>query len=148
MFPAAALAQDELVVAKDTLMIKGKVWEVTCRSDDRSCVPGNRLDLDVTFEAIGALPSGGQFWMEYAPVGKKPLKHACESGEVFQKPDRVKAICNWNVREEGERGVHYKGIVPTGLVPFTIGVRNELMGTDTIIYKGKFKLGSYKFGTD
>lgn len=143
-----AQAQGELLVAKDTLMIKAPVEEITCRSDDRSCVPGNLLKLEVSFEAIGALPSGGQFWVEYAPAGKKPLNHACATREVFQKPDRVGADCGWRVRElEAERGIHYRGAIPAGLVPFTIGLRNELMATDTVLYKGKFKVGSYKFGT-
>jgi len=142
-----AQAQDELVVAKDTLAIKGKVWEVTCRYDDRSCVPGNQLRLEIEFQVIGALPSGGQLWVEYAPTGKKPLKFACESGEVFQKPDRLQAHCHRGTRAGQEEGIFYKGTVPTGLVPFTIGVRNELMETDTVIYKGMFKMGSHKFGT-
>ena len=142
-----AQAQDELVVAKDTLTIKAPVSEITCRYDDRSCVPGNELRLEIGFQVIGALPSGGQLWVEYSPTGKKPLKYACESGEVFQKPDRLKANCNAGTRADQEKGIFYKGTVPTGLVPFTLGVRNELMETDTVIYKGKFKLGSHKFGT-
>jgi len=144
-----ARAQDELAVAKDTLAINADVWEITCGTMDlkQGCVPGNELRLEIGFQVIGALPSGGQLWVEYAPTGKKPLKYACESGEVFQKPDRLKANCNAGTRADQEKGIHYKTAVPTGLVPFTLGVRNELMETDTVIYKGKFKLGSYKFGT-
>ena len=145
----AAWAQDELAVAKDTLAIKADVWEISCGTRDleQGCVPGNQLRLEIEFQVIGALPSGGQLWVEYAPTGKKPLKFACESGEVFQKPDRLQAHCHRETRAGQEEGIHYKTTVPTGLVPFTIGVRNELMETDTVIYKGKFKLGSYKFGT-
>ncbi len=144
-----ARAQDELAVAKDTLTIKADVWEISCGTMDlkQGCVPGNQLRLEIEFQVIGALPSGGQLWVEYAATGKKPLKFACGSGEVFQKPDRLQAHCHRETRAGQEEGIHYKGTVPTGLVPFTIGVRNELMEADTVIYKGKFKLGSYKFGT-
>ncbi len=144
-----ARAQDELAVAKDTLAVKAKVWEISCGTEDvkRGCVPGNQLKIETEFQVIGALPSGGQLWVEYAATGKKPLKHACQDGDVFQKPDRLQVHCHQGTRADQEDGIHYKGVVPTGLVPFTIGVRNELMATDTVIYKGKFKLGSYKFGT-
>ncbi|HEX9764053.1 MAG TPA: hypothetical protein VGA39_02110, partial [Candidatus Acidoferrales bacterium] len=61
----AAWAQDELAVAKDTLAIKADVWEISCGTRDleQGCVPGNQLRLEIEFQVIGALPSGGQLWV-------------------------------------------------------------------------------------
>ncbi len=141
-----ALAQDELAVAKDTLKVEMRV--LGCSAFDNRCVANDHYLLpNVMFQVIGAPPSGSQFWVEFAPTGKKPLKYDCETSDVWGKENRKKIFCDYRTGSNPQEGVFYKGNVPIMTVPFTLGLSNALMETNTTLYTGKFKLGSYKFGT-
>ncbi len=137
-----ARAQAELYVAKDTLKIEARI--LSCSAFDNTCVTNDYyFRPNVTFQVIGIPPSGSQFWAEFAPAGKKPLKYDCEISDVWGNENRKKIFCEYRTGSNPQQGILYKGNVPVMTVPFTLGLRNELMETSGTLYAGKFKLGRY-----
>ena len=135
-----AQTQDELLVAKDTLKVEVRIS--SCKYGDSKCAAGDYyFRPTIGFQVIGTPPSGSQFWVHFSPTGKKPLKYDCQAEDVWGKENRKKIFCNVGTGSNPDHGVLYKGVVPAGVIPFTLGVRNELMETNTTVYTGKFKLG-------
>lgn len=136
-----ARAQDELAVAKDSVRIKvtvrGCYYGQDCREGD------NFLTPEIQFQVYGSMPSGSLLWAEFAPTGKKPQKYECSIDDVFGHENRWKAYCTVGVGAGGGSAFMYRGAVATGLIPFTLGVRNELMETNASLFTGKFKMAKY-----
>lgn len=138
-----ARAQNELAVAKDTLKVEARV--LSCSALDNTCVANDYyFRPNVTFQVIGVPPSGSQFWVEFVATGKKPLKYDCEMSDVWGNENRKKLFCEYRTGNNPQEGIFYKGNVPAMTVAFTLGLRNELMETNTTLYTGKFKLGIEK----
>ncbi|HSA92057.1 MAG TPA: hypothetical protein VLE48_03530 [Terriglobales bacterium] len=126
LLPAAAPAQDELFVMKDSLQIK---------AHRGAALKGARATWwpEVAFTVRGSIPSGGQFEVSFGyPAKRQWLKFDCESpSQAFGKEDQWKVFCAL-----GPDGV---GTYYVGPVDFTINLRNPLTETNTVLYKGKFK---------
>jgi hypothetical protein len=86
------------------------------------------------FRVNGPIPSGSQLYAEFTqPGGTAPwVKFDCETGEI-------KAGFWWKT-ECGGRAVEDKSVTATGPVSFAIKLRNELAGTDTTLFTGRFKV--------
>jgi hypothetical protein len=126
LVPPLAPAQDELIVLKDSLQITLHVGRPTDNGQSTGWVP------DLAFTVRGAVPSGGQFQVSYDyPAKRQWLKSDCgDPDQAFGKEDQWKLICDLR----GSQGTKY-----LGPVDFTINLRNPLMETNTVLYKGKFK---------
>lgn len=137
-----ARAQDEPTLAKDS--VRGYVQVRNCNFGEARCGRGDRIWFpQVEFRVNGPLASGSQLWVEFTPPGRKPLKYDCPTMETERGSWREVACGGVNM-SENTLGAVYKGPVPAGLVPFTIGVRNELLQTNATLFSGKMKTGSYK----
>lgn len=86
------------------------------------------------FRVNGPIASGSQLYVEVQqPGGTAPwLSFDCDTGEA-QKGYWWKTEC-------GGRQVEDKSILPVGQVNFAIKLRNELAGTNTTLFTGKFKV--------
>jgi hypothetical protein len=129
--PALA-AQAQPTIAKDTLQMtaftfgsyKGNydVWGWAPLAD---------------FRVNGPVPSGGQLYVEYTTPGSSAVRFDCHTEETAAG-DRMHAACG------GRDGVpEEKASVYTGIVPFSIKMRNELAGSDLTLFTGKMKVGKY-----
>lgn len=131
-----ARAEGEITVAKDTL--RPKVTQYSCFSNDSGC-KGSDLILypEISCHLNGALPSGAQPWVEFQATGKPPLRMDCALDDVWGQKDR------WEIKagssSSSRTGFVYPGKVPTGTIKFTIGLRNELAETNTVLYEGSFQ---------
>ena len=86
------------------------------------------------FKVNGPIPSGSQLYAEFQqPGGTAPwVKFDCDTGETEKG--------RWWKTECGGRQVEDKSILPVGTVNFAIKMRNELAGSDTTLFTGKFKV--------
>ena len=86
------------------------------------------------FRVNGPIASGSQLYVEVQqPGGAAPwLSFDCDTGEA-QKG-------HWWKTECGGRQVEDKSILTVGPVNFAIKLRNELAGTSTTLFTGKFKV--------
>jgi hypothetical protein len=140
-----ARAQDQPTVAKDSIWVtvKGR----PCSAQEKGCAPGDKLWFPaVEFRVNGPIPSGSQIWVEFTPPGKRPLKLDCPAPalEVNERQWWKMACGGGDEVDQARRAVIFKGPIYTGLIPFTIRVRNELMQTTATLFTGQLKNGSYK----
>lgn len=138
--PPPAVAQDEFVVARDSVVIrtawgtKGKV---------------NRVDVwlpQIEFIVYGPPSQGSVFWLEAGFPGKKKwLEEECDGGrsigshsEKYRDVERATEIsCNLEINYYAET----KATTYTGMVEFSLHMRNELQGiSDATLFTGKFKV--------
>lgn len=87
----------------------------------------------IQFRVNGPIASGSQLYVEFMqPGGNAPwLKFDCDTGEIQKN--------YWWKTECGGRPVEEKSILTVGMVNFAIKLRNELAGTDTTLFNGRFK---------
>ena len=129
MQTAAAQGADQPTIQKDSLQVTA--WTNNSYKgnfDVWSWVP------KFEFRVNGPIESGSQLFVEVQqPGGTAPwLTFDCETGET-QKGYWWKTEC-------GGRQVEDKSILPVGPVNFAIKLRNELAGTNTTLFTGKFKV--------
>jgi hypothetical protein len=86
----------------------------------------------IEFRVNGPVPSGSQLSVEYTVAGAPFFKRECPTEEV-EAEKSLKVEC-W----PGDRFAGTK----TGMVDFTVKLRNELEGTNAALYSGKFKIGT------
>ncbi len=132
--PQSAPAQDEPTIAKDSLLVT--VLTEVCSGPHCVTPLVKWAPLDFPFLVNGPVDAGSRLWVEFAVPGKTPLKFGCGSpsgpipkGRVFFR-DRDFCIPE-------KKGELYTA---TGLVPFTIRIRNELTGQDITLFKGKMNV--------
>jgi len=127
--PKPALAQDELIVLKDSVEVGTDIRGAnTARGASTGWLPS------VKFTVRGkSIPSGGQFWVNFGYAAKRQwLKFDCKDpDDVFNTEDQWSLFCSPG-RIEGTRYL--------GLVDFQIHIRNPLTETDMVLFKGKFKV--------
>jgi len=113
---------DGPLIAKDTIRVKS---EIQVYSNPHTWYPA------LEFQILGPLPSGAILWAEFGyPAKKSWVKMDCET--------RANILNKWEAAgcyTSREKAVGY-----VGPVDFTIHLRNEIEGTDQVLYKGKFKV--------
>jgi hypothetical protein len=126
---ATSVAQDQPTIAKDSVQVNA----FTLSSYQKnfkifSWVP------KMEFRVNGPIASGSQLYAEFTIPGKGPwVKFDCQTQEV--QPGR------WWKTECGARDIpEDKGSTYTGVVNFTIKLRNELAGTDANLFTGRIKV--------
>lgn len=126
---SSSAAQDQPTIIKDSVHISA--W--TSNSYKGNYDVWSWVPL-MKFRVNGPIPSGSQLYVEVMqPGGNTPwLQFDCDTGEV-QKGYWWKTEC-------GGRQVEDKSVTAVGPVSFSIKMRNELAGTNTTIYTGKFKV--------
>ena len=122
-----AFAQDQPTIQKDSIQITGfTVNSYKGNYDVWSWVP--RL----AFRVNGPIPSGSQLYAEFALPTGPWVKFDCETNNIEKG--------YWWKTECGGRDIEDKSSLYTGLVNFTIKMRNELAGTDSTLFSGKMKV--------
>jgi hypothetical protein len=118
-----ALAQDEATIAKDSV-------QVTVKGE----APGG-WNPAIDYRVNGPIASGSQLYVELGlPTNKHWLKFDCQTAET-KTGAWWKTGCGRNLTDD-KKGVNY-----LGLVDLSIRLRNEVQGTDTTLFSGKFKVG-------
>jgi len=126
--PAAAAAQDQPTIAKDSIQVRA--WTNNSYKgnyDVWSWVPEMRLRVN------GPIASGSQLYVEYSLPTGPWVKFDCPT-ENIEKGYWWKTECG------GRQIPEDKGSTYTGPVNFTIKMRNELAGTDSTLFTGKMKV--------
>ncbi|MGE3724066.1 MAG: hypothetical protein AB7I41_00840 [Candidatus Sericytochromatia bacterium] len=92
-------------------------------------------NLNLSFMLEGPLVAGGQISLQFfKPDGKPWVSTHCNTPELA--PGEVgEAKCE-DIHET-------KAIAQTGMFPFKIQLKNELMGTNQDLFKGRLKVGKY-----
>ena len=130
LMPAAAAAQDQPTVAKDSVQIRAfTVNSYKGNYDVWSWVP------EMKFRVNGPIPSGSQLYVEFMQPGGTAswVKFDCPTQET-QKGYW------WETGECGGRQIEDKSTTAVGPVSFSIKMRNELAGGDTTLFTGKAKV--------
>lgn len=91
----------------------------------------------IEFEIIGPVPGGSQWVVDFQmPDGKPWISYKCRTDELGN--DELGKV-EGPVSDDDEK----KAITQTGLFPFKIHLKNALAGTDTVMFEGKAKIGTY-----
>jgi len=91
----------------------------------------------VSFELLGPVPGGGQWYVDFqTPEGKPWISYKCQTDEL---QDDVAGKVQTPTSDDDEK----KAITQTGLFPFKIRLKNALAGTDTVMFEGKAKVATY-----
>ena len=132
-----ALAQDQPAIAKDSVQVTA--WSVPeYRGNNKlwSWVP------KIDFRVNGPIASGSQLYVEFKLPTGAWVSFDCKTGAV-------NAGYWWEVTECGGNNLpRAKGVIYTGTVNFTIGLRNEVTETNTTLFTGKAKVGKVHSNTD
>jgi len=124
LIPQTSRAADAApTIAKDSLLVNAHTLNVYKKDYDKwSWAP--RLSFTVN----GPIPSGGQLYADFSIPGGSSIKFDCPTQEIGA--GRTYHTDCTDVPDD-------QGTLYTGKVPFKIGLRNELAGTDITIYTGK-----------
>ena len=127
--PIAAAADDGPTVMQDYVNVRAFTIDSYQKNFDVwSWLP------EVTFRVNGPIPSGSQLYCEFTLPTGPWVKFDCKT-EAIQKDHW------WGVENAGGRDIgEDKGTTYIGPVDFAIKLRNELAGTDAVLYKGKLKV--------
>lgn len=119
---------DEPTVAKDFVHINAFCFTTYQKKDDvYSWVP--RME----FRVNGPIESGSVLWVEFTLPSGPWVKFDCKTEETKKG--------YWYEAKGGARDIpEDQGSIHTGPVDFAIHCRNELQGTDKVIYKGRFNV--------
>lgn len=135
--PLPARAQDEPTIAKDSVQVTA--WSIPeYRKNDKlwSWVP------KIEFRVNGPIASGSQLYVEFKLPTGAWLSFDCKTGQT-QKGYW------WEVKDCGGVALpREKGVTYTGMVSFSIGLRNEVTETNTTLFSGKAKVGRVPSNTD
>lgn len=121
-----APAGTEPMICKDTLHVKAFTFSAY-KGDSGvwSWVPR------IEFRVNGPIESGSVLWAEYSLPSGAWLKHDF-------KTEQVQAGRHLDVEGGGRDFAEDKGVTHAGPVDFVIHLRNELAGSDTVLFKGRF----------
>ena len=125
-----ARAQDEPTIAKDSVRI------TLMSGVERRGYSYRGWRPYFEYRVNGPIPSGAQLSVELSePTHKNWLKFDCGTGET-------EAGRWWEAECGGESVPDEKATIYTGMVSFSIRLRNELSGTNATLFSGKFKVGT------
>jgi len=137
-----ALAADGPVIPKRTVNITlwrfGRYWPNPAAKEPQyktwCWVP--RLE----FQVIGPVTGGSQWIVEFdKPDGKPWLRYNCRTDEVEDGALTTVKTPSIDDNKDEKKAVTAK----TGVFPFRIRLKNELAGTNTVIFSGKYEINSY-----
>jgi hypothetical protein len=125
----SAANQDQPTIMKDTVQVTAFTYNVYKGNyDNWSWVP------IIKYRVNGPIPSGGQLYVEFSLPTGAWVKFDCRTEETA-------AGRWWQVECGGRDGVpEAQSSTYTGPVSFNIKLRNELAGTNSTIFSGKFKV--------
>jgi len=126
---AATGGEDKPTIAKDSIQIRAyTVGEYQGKGDTWSWVP------EMQYRVNGPIPSGSQLYADFTLSGAGgSIKFDCKTGETT-------AGHWWKTDCGGNDLPRAKAITYTGPVNFGIKLRNELAGTDSVLFTGKMKI--------
>src|SRR6266568_1275148 len=128
---APALAAEGSEIEKTTIL-------VAAYNHNEHVVNGKRDDLTyswtprIEFKVYGPVAAGSQYVVDFSQPGGKPW--------VELKLDTPEVAAGVSAKVEGGAGSDVpveKGLTETGEVPFVIHLKNELLGADEVVFKGK-----------
>jgi hypothetical protein len=91
----------------------------------------------VSFTLLGPVPGGSQWYVDFqTPDGKPWISYKCPTEEFG---DDIQGEVKTPTSDDDEK----KAITQTGLFPFKIHLKNALAGTDTVMFEGKARIGTY-----
>jgi hypothetical protein len=126
--PIASAQNDAPTIVKDSIQVTAFTLNVYQKNFDVwSWVPR------IQFRVNGPIESGSQLWVDFKLPTGPWVKFDCKTGEV--KKGRA-----WKTEGGAQDIPEDKGITDTGPVDFTIHIRNELAGTDAVLFTGKFNV--------
>ncbi|HEX3772557.1 MAG TPA: hypothetical protein VHV30_16880 [Polyangiaceae bacterium] len=125
----ALAADDGPTIAKDSVQVSPVTLDVYHQDFNTwSWVPR------VSFRVNGPVPSGGQLYGEFAIPGAPPVKFDCATSAIAKGHSLPIECGGRDVPQE-------KGTLFTGMVPFSIKMRNELSGAaDVTLFAGRAKI--------
>ena len=124
----AAAADDEPTIAKDSIHIMFQNGSVRGGFEKPGWVPA------IEYRVNGPIASGSTLSVEFTLPGKSPwVSFDCRTGET-------KKGAWWRAECGGESVSNEKAVDYTGLVSFTIRLRNPLSGTNLTLFSGKAKV--------
>lgn len=133
-----AVAQDQPTIQKDSILVKLHT-DTTMRNGQRHPEWGTSWVPGIEFRVNGPIASGSQLYVEFSlPTNKNWLKIDCPTNAV-EAGHSLKAGCGHDYMLE-DAAFEQKNVNVSGLVDFTIHIRNELQGTDATLFAGKVKV--------
>ncbi len=124
--------EDQPTIAKDSIQVRAFTFSsYRGNYDIWSWVPA------MEYRVNGPIASGSQLYVEFTLPSGSWLKFDCSTRPV-EKGGWVKTECG------GRQISEDKGSTYTGLVSFTIRMRNELAGSDATLFTGKMKVGKVR----
>jgi len=129
VFGNSAAAADEPTIAKDSIRIGFQIGNVKGPYEKPGWVPS------IEYRVNGPIATGSHLSVEFTLPGKNPwVSFDCRAGET-------EAGHSWKAQCGGETISNEKAVDYTGVVGFTIRLRNELSGTNLTLFTGKAKVG-------
>lgn len=128
----AAGENTEPTIIKSSVQLDAKkVGSYRGSFDTWSWVPSIRYIVN------GPIARGSQLYAEFSlPTGGAWLKFDCPTEAIDAQHTWTASCGGFDIRDDDSKGTTY-----TGPVSFAIKVRNELAGTDAVLFAGKFKVG-------
>ena len=142
-FAASAQATaDGPTLMKPTLFVRARrmqrYWKFPDQDNYWSWIP------QVGFTAAAPFASGSKFEVDFTlPDGKPWITLKCNLPETDGGPALQTFGTEWESGHQDPRA-----IIATGVFGFTIRVKNALEGTNTVFYKGRFKVNKFHVGND
>jgi len=93
----------------------------------------------ISFSLLGPVAGGSKLWVEYdLPDGKPWMKTDMHLNEI---EDDV--LENLHSEDPDESVLEKQAILTEGLIPFRIKFKDSKTGAETVLFSGKFKVGTY-----
>jgi len=135
------LAQTTETILKQTLIVTTvkdvRYWKEPTKDNFWSWMPS------VRFTAMGAIPSGSFFTVEFFTQGEKPWfsvnTNNFEIKENGWENFQTSAVESWQDK---------RSTIETGIFGFKITLNNSLSNSSKEVYKGKFKVSKFFAGTE
>lgn len=132
LWPSRAMADDKPTIQKDSIKV---VAASISGSEDAPKDKQQQWKPGISFIVNGPIPDGSQLWVQFSYPGHDDFaKFDCTTHET--PADQTLSV------EEAEAPDKFTTDY-TGPVDFTIHLRNELAGNDTVLFKGKAKVAKF-----
>ena len=138
----AAQKATEPLIAKDSIQVTLRTHHDYYRGGQRDESTWSWTPR-IKYRVNGPIASGSQLSVEFTLPGNRPwVKFDCKTDEVADRDHWWETECgNNDVPDE-------KAVTETGVVGFTIKLRNELAGADKTLFSGKIDVAKFHYGLD